>query len=163
MVVFYLLLSVVMGGAVTHEGKKFRVVSKVIGVASAYWPGDGMSGDTCADGKPFTKERCHIAHRTWPLGSKVRVCSVSTKKCAFSFVGDRGPFGACDERGMGKGHVCKGKWRVKIHKSDPGVWRGVVDMSKCVSDKIGGKGLRMVIVERLREIPTEVYGSELVL
>lgn len=121
------------------------------GVATVYWPGDGHSGSTCADGKPFTTTRCHIAHRTWPLGSKVRVCSRKTGRCTISFVGDRGPFGACDHLGQ-KPHSfsCKGKWLIKIRRRDPGTWRGIADLSKCVWKKIGGSGMQIIRLDLLK-------------
>lgn len=134
------------------------------GMVTVYWPGDGHSGKTCADGKPFTRTRCHIAHRSWPLGSKVRVCSRKTGRCTISFVGDRGPFGACDHLGMatrttrrnGKVYykwACFGKWRVKIRRSDPGTWRGIADLSKCVWKKIGGPGMQDIRLDLLKPSP----------
>lgn len=132
------------------------------GLAAVYWPGDGHSGKTCADGKPFTKERCHIAHRSWPLGSRVRICARRTKRCTLTFVGDRGPFGACDHKGIAKRahrrngrliykHQCLGRWMVKIRRTDPGTWRGVADLSRCVAKKLGTRGLHAVRLELLRK------------
>jgi rare lipoprotein A (peptidoglycan hydrolase) len=138
------------------------------GLAAVYWPGDGNSGKTCADGKPFTKERCHVAHRTWPLGSRVRVCSRRTKRCAVTFVGDRGPYGACDHRGMDRHYACKGRWIAQVYTRGQwlirhrggrwrvvprkvGRWRGIVDLSRCVWKKIGGSGLQPVRLELLRK------------
>lgn len=128
----------------------YTVVRTQTGLASVYWPGDGHSGKTCADGKPFTKERCHIAHRHWPMGSMVRVCSLSTRKCAFSFIGDRGTYGACDDKGMDRWYRCKGKWMIKIRRSDPGTWRGIADLSRCVWKQIGGPGLQRVRLQLIR-------------
>lgn len=137
------------------------------GVASVYWPGDKHSGATCADGKPFTKERCHIAHRSWPLGRRVRVCSLRTKRCTTTFVGDRGPWGACDKRGVNpRTFACRGRWFAQVYTKGKwkvryrgkgwvvvpkkqGEWRGVADMSRCVADAIGHTGLRPVRLELL--------------
>lgn len=147
-------------GASIPEGYEVARVQE--GIASVYWPGDGLSGKTCADGKPFTKERCHIAHRSWPLGSRVRVCAKDTGRCALSFVGDRGPFGACDHKGIST-HVqrrngrliykyqCLGRWMVKIRHRDPGTWRGIADLSKCVARKLRTRGLHEVRLELLKK------------
>ena len=121
------------------------------GLASVYWPGDGHSGKVCADGKPFTPQRCHIAHRTWPLGRAVRVCSLTTGRCTTSYIGDRGPFGACDKKGQKKGsYICRGRWLIKIRHKDPGTWRGIADLSRCVWRKIGGPGMQKVTITLLR-------------
>lgn len=143
-----LILILLFFGAPLPKG--YEVAAAQRGLASVYWPGDGHSGTYCADGKRFTKERCHIAHRDWPLGRKVRVCSVRTKKCTISFVGDRGPFGACGPKGIRRNFRCKGRWLVKIRKKDPGVWRGIADLSRCVWRKIGGPGMQIVTIELLR-------------
>ena len=144
----------------------YRIAKTQRGLATVYWPGDGHSGKLCADGKPFTRERCHIAHRSWRLGSKVRVCSRKTGRCTITYVGDRGPFGACDHRGIverthrHKGKLrfkwsCYGKWLIKIRQSDPGTWRGVADLSKCVWKKIGGPGMQVVRLDLLKPTPAQ--------
>lgn len=128
-----------------HDGARVQK-----GVASVYWPGDGHSGPTCADGRPFTKDRCHIAHRFWPLGRRVRICSYKTGKCTTSFVGDRGPFGACDKKGMNpRTFVCRGRWFVKIRRRDPGTWRGIADLSRCVAKRLGRIRMQRVRLELL--------------
>ena len=155
----------------------YRVVARETGVATAYYPGDGHSSTTCADGKPFTADRCHVAHRKdglWQLGKPVRVCSMRTKLCTLSYIGDTGPFGACEFGLMpGSKWHCNGRHFVKVrtrtgwktraltrdgkgwthHTTDPGgTYRGVLDMSRCVRDKISGKrrGIQMVTVELLK-------------
>lgn len=116
------------------------------GLSTVYWPGDGMSGKECADGKRFTATRCHLAHRTWPLGRRVRICSLRTGKCAFTFVGDRGPFGACDSRGMNpRTFACRGQWFVKIRPGPEGRWRGITDLSRCVWRQIGGGPIMQLV------------------
>ena len=156
----------------------YTVVVRESGIASTYYPGDGHSGKTCADGKPFTKERCHVAHRRggpWQLGRTVRVCSHKTKRCTITYMGDTGPFGTCefglDTRRRYRSS-CQGRHFVKVrtrtgwitrsfrndgkgwthHTKDPGgSYRGVLDMSVCVRNKIGGgRGLQFVTVELLR-------------
>lgn len=150
------LLFILLGVSVPPDYAIARVQH---GIASVYWPGDGHSGKTCADGKPFTKERCHIAHRTWPLGRRVRVCSKKTRRCALSFVGDRGPFGACDKKGIRRNHACRGRWLLKIRRTDPGTWRGIADLSRCVAEKIGVRGLQRVRLELLRKKESVVFAA----
>jgi len=120
------------------------------GLTSVYFPGDGHSGTHRADGKRFTVTQCHIAHRHWPLGSLVRVCSQMTKRCVFSHVRDRGPFGACDHKGINpKTLACRGKWLLKIRHQDPGHWRGISDLSLCIWKKIGGPALQNITLDLL--------------
>ena len=77
-------------------------------------------GDKWAGGvAPYLKRKVRpsdwgVAHRTLPLGSKVKVINLRTKRSTIARVIDRGPYGA----------IYRGKWRVKKRKTDPGVWRG---------------------------------------
>jgi hypothetical protein len=147
-----LLAGTLMVLALPHLG--VTVTRTQEGLASTYWPNDGHSGTHCADGTRFTKERCHIAHRSWPLGHPVYICSKVTQRCTLTFVGDRGPFGACDDMGFIPGtFYCKGKWHVKIRKKDPGRWRGVTDMSRCVWKRLGGPGMQHVRLYLLKLPP----------
>jgi len=124
------------------------------GVASVYWPGDGHCGTHRADGKRFTIAQCHIAHRSWPLGTPVAVCSTRTGRCVRSTVQDRGPFGAC--LAGSRTLRCK-QWGLKIRKEDPGTWRGIADLSKCVWLKLGNKqGLQHITLYRLKKERNEV-------
>ncbi len=167
-----LILSILLA-TLSSSDIYYAPVATQRGLATVYFPGDGHSGKECADGAPFTKERCHVAHRTWPLGSRVRVCYRRTGRCALSYVGDRGPYGACRQGMRKRGFACKKDgWFVKVklrrsewitrtrgatswtrHTEDPGgQWRGILDMSRCVHRKIGGgrSGMHTVTVERLR-------------
>lgn len=131
----------------------YITLAKQEGLASVYWPGDGQCGKERADAIPFRPEQCHLAHREWPLGARVRVCSRETKKCAYTRVRDRGPYGACDARGIDpKTHKCRGQWLLKIKRSDPGVWRGVADLTRCVWRRIGGPSMQRVTLERITSL-----------
>jgi len=128
----------------------YTIMAKQEGLASVYWPGDGQCGEVRADTKPFKPGQCHLAHREWPLGTRVRICSKETGSCAITRVRDRGPYGACDRRGMDpRTHQCRGKWMLKRKPSDPGTWRGIADLTRCVWKRIGGPGLQPVILELL--------------
>jgi len=139
----------------------YRIVKTQHGIASVYWPGDGHCGTHRADGKRFTKTQCHIAHRFWPLGRRVRVCSKRTGLCTLSHVRDRGPFGACDELGINpRTLACRGQWSLKIRRHHPGTWRGVADLSVCVSKRIRHRGLSRVRVELLARTKGKVVQWE---
>lgn len=125
----------------------FHLVDR--GVASVHWPGDGMSGNFRADGKFFTNEQCHIAHRTIPLNSIVKVCSIKTKKCIVTAVMDRGPFGSCSKK-LSNGYKCEGKWKIKLKRKSPGTWRGIADLSYCVWKYIGGPQMQIVSIYKLQ-------------
>lgn len=71
-----------------------------------------------------------IAHRTLPCGT--RVLLAHEHGWAAAVVGGRGPYGAYGYRRRG-GYRCRARgqkgWCVKKKKKDPGVWRGIADMT----------------------------------
>jgi hypothetical protein len=58
-----------------------------------------------------------------------------TGRFAVCEVLDRGPFGAKLETG---------EWGMKIHKNDPGQWRGVIDLAPAVADALDHNGREKV-------------------
>lgn len=60
------------------------------GIASYYH--DSLHGNRTASGQVYDKTRMSAAHKTLPLGSKVRVTDVRTGKVITVDVNDRGPF-----------------------------------------------------------------------
>jgi rare lipoprotein A len=60
------------------------------GIASYYH--DSLHGNRTASGQVYDKSRMSAAHKTLPLGSKVRVTDVKTGKAITVRVNDRGPF-----------------------------------------------------------------------
>jgi rare lipoprotein A len=62
----------------------------VMGKASSYGP--GLYGNPTASGQILTPSTRGIAHKTLPLGSKVRLTDPKTKKSVETTVIDRGPF-----------------------------------------------------------------------
>ncbi len=60
------------------------------GIASYYH--DSLHGNKTASGQVYDKTRLSAAHKTLPLGSKVRVTDVKTGKSIVVRVNDRGPF-----------------------------------------------------------------------
>ena len=60
------------------------------GQASYY--GDELAGSRTASGEVFEPERLTAAHRTLPLGSRVRVTNPRTSESVVVRINDRGPF-----------------------------------------------------------------------
>jgi len=60
------------------------------GIASYYH--DSLHGNKTASGQVYNKNQLSAAHKTLPLGSKVRVTDVRTGKSIVVRVNDRGPF-----------------------------------------------------------------------
>jgi rare lipoprotein A len=82
------------------------------------WYGDGKyHGKITASGELFVPEALTMASRTIPLGTYVLV--EGNGRSVWCRVNDRGPYGA----------MHAGRWVLKRRSSDPGVWRGVADLS----------------------------------
>ena len=82
------------------------------------WYGDGKyHGTVTASGEPFVAEALTLASRTIPLGTYVLI--EGNGRSVWCRVNDRGPYGAMHD----------GRWVLKKRSSDPGVWRGVADLS----------------------------------
>ncbi|NEX20332.1 septal ring lytic transglycosylase RlpA family protein [Thiorhodococcus mannitoliphagus] len=60
------------------------------GVASYYH--DSLNGNKTASGQIYNKNRLSAAHKTLPLGTKVRVTDTKTGRSIVVKVNDRGPF-----------------------------------------------------------------------
>ena len=60
------------------------------GIASYYH--DSLHGNKTASGQVYDRNRMSAAHKTLPLGSKVRVTDVKSGKSIVVRVNDRGPF-----------------------------------------------------------------------
>lgn len=58
------------------------------GIASWY----GRENRISSTGKPLSNKLCAAAHRHLPIGSKVKVTSLRTKKSVVVVIEDRGPY-----------------------------------------------------------------------
>ena len=58
----------------------------------ASWYGHPYHGRTTASGETYNMHSMTAAHPSLPFGTKVRVCSKTTKKCVTVRINDRGPF-----------------------------------------------------------------------
>ncbi|RMD82566.1 MAG: septal ring lytic transglycosylase RlpA family protein [Candidatus Dadabacteria bacterium] len=61
-----------------------------IGLAS--WYGPGFEGRPTASGEPYDPQAMTAAHRTLPLGTRVRVVDLATGRSVAVRINDRGPF-----------------------------------------------------------------------
>jgi hypothetical protein len=95
-------------------------------------PGDPLNGgDLRCTHQKLSPGQMVCAHRTLPCGSVVVVHNPRTQKVAVCEVLDRGPFGAV---------LPNGKWGLKLHRSEPGDWRGIVDLSPAVAEALDFNG-----------------------
>jgi len=62
----------------------------VIGTAS--WYGPGFAGKKTASGTRFNPHALTAAHKTLPLGSKVRVVNLANGRSVIVTITDRGPY-----------------------------------------------------------------------
>lgn len=62
------------------------------GTGEASYYGDELAGQPTASGEPFNPNRLTAAHRTLPLGSKLRVTNMRNGESVVVRVNDRGPY-----------------------------------------------------------------------
>lgn len=109
------------------------------GVATRFGdPGDVLAGDHLyCTGKKMEPGALVCAHRTLPCGTLLMLENPRTGRFAVCEVLDRGPFGA---------QLDTGEWAFKIRPSDPGRWRGVVDLAPAVAEALAHNGRERVRV-----------------
>jgi hypothetical protein len=119
------LLLLYIVGAVNLVGDK--------GLATRFGdPGDLLTGAhlSCTHQR-IQPGQLVCAHRTLPCGSVVMLHNPRTNRLAVCEVLDRGPFGAI---------MPDGEWGVKIRPSQPGKWRGVIDLAPAVAQALDHNG-----------------------
>ncbi len=67
-------------------------VGEDAGSGEASYYGPGLEGNPTASGEVFDPERLTAAHRTLPLGSRVRVTNTRNGRSVVVRINDRGPF-----------------------------------------------------------------------
>jgi rare lipoprotein A len=82
-----LALLLVMLFVVSTSKEKRKAIT---GLAS--WYGPGFVGKPMANGKPFDPRRLTAASKTLPLGTKIKVTCLKTKRHVVVTVTDRGPY-----------------------------------------------------------------------
>jgi rare lipoprotein A len=78
------------GPAKTKHVKTKQVKTKQVGLAS--WYGKPHQGRKTASGERFSRKQLTAAHRSLPLGTKVKVTNLRTKQQVVVKVNDRGPY-----------------------------------------------------------------------
>jgi len=133
----------------------FLLLAPEVGLASLYRP---APGSVYADGGRPRPTDAVCAHRTLPLGSRVRV--TLGQRSTVALVRDRGPWGACvPGRGVGRSCPAGYRWRALTRLPRGGWWRGVLDCTPAVWARLGARGWRVVRVEAL---PPATRGRRLV-
>ena len=116
------------GNPETYEvfGKKYRVMKSARGHVErglASWYGPGFHAERTSSGEPYDMYSMTAAHKTLPLGSRVRVVNLSNGREVTVRINDRGPFSpqliidlseAAAER-LGMRHA--GRAQVALHRS----------------------------------------------
>jgi rare lipoprotein A len=73
-------------------------VSKTRQVGLASWYGTHHQGRKTASGERFSRRQLTAAHRSLPLGTKVKVTNLRTQQQVVVKITDRGPYGAGKRR-----------------------------------------------------------------
>ncbi|MBS4029304.1 MAG: septal ring lytic transglycosylase RlpA family protein [Ignavibacteriales bacterium] len=73
-----------------NENEEHDVIKVQEGIASYY--GDAFHGNTTANGETFDMYKFTAAHRTLPLGTKVRVKNLANNRSIILRINDRGPY-----------------------------------------------------------------------
>lgn len=103
-----------------------------------------------------------IAHRYLPCGTKVRITAIRTGRSTFTYVGERGPYGACTYPGWEPGNPTdpnkpnqcpNGYWVIKRKASEPGLWRGAADITPAVAKRVGHTGYELILLEVVPKKP----------
>lgn len=79
------------GGGVTHPPTTTGEPGVQHGMATFY--GDEQQGGPTASGERFDKHKLTAAHRTLPLGTRVRVTNTRNGRSVELRINDRGPYG----------------------------------------------------------------------
>jgi len=69
-----------------------RSIGRSMGMGKASHYGPGLAGNPTASGEIFNPRKLTAAHRTLPLGSRVRVINPRNGQSVVVRINDRGPF-----------------------------------------------------------------------
>jgi hypothetical protein len=113
-------------------------------------PGDRLTGKhlSCTH-QHLAPGQLACAHRTLPCGTTLILENPRNGRFAMCQVLDRGPFGAI---------LPSGSWGMKIKRTQPGEWRGILDMAPAVADALGHNGRERVRIFYQRIAPHLHYG-----
>lgn len=102
-----------------HPKHQKKIYSRNVGKAS--WYGPGFHGRRTASGERFNQFALTAAHKTLPLGTRVRVTNLATDESVVVRINDRGPY-------------AKGR---------------IIDLSRGAATAIGIKGVGNVMIARI--------------
>jgi rare lipoprotein A len=74
----------------TKQMKTKQMKTRQVGLAS--WYGTHHQGRKTASGERFSRKRLTAAHRSLPLGTRVKVTNLRTKRQVVVKINDRGPY-----------------------------------------------------------------------
>jgi hypothetical protein len=113
-------------------------------------PGDRLAGKhlSCTH-KKLQPGQMACAHRTLPCGTTLILENPRNGRFAVCQVLDRGPFGAI---------LPTGSWGVKLRRTQPGAWRGILDLAPAVAKALGHNGRERIRVFYQRIAPHLRYG-----
>jgi len=116
-------------------------------------PGDRLAGKhlSCTHQK-LAPGQMACAHRTLPCGTTLILQNPRNRRFAVCQVLDRGPFGAI---------LPTGSWGVKIRRTQPGAWRGILDLAPAVAKALGHNGRERIRIFYQRIAPHLRYGRQL--
>jgi rare lipoprotein A len=83
---------------VAHGGPAKTTQVKTTQVGLASWYGTHHQGLKTASGERFSRQQLTAAHRSLPLGTKVKVTNLRTKQQVVVKINDRGPYGGGKRR-----------------------------------------------------------------
>jgi len=101
----------------------------------------GGRSPTVLTGKPVTDADVGIAHRTWRMGTRVKIKNLRTGLVATGIVLDRGPYGMVDENGWFNSMLEKDRAKARILKvGRRKAYRGCADITPSFAKKLGHIG-----------------------
>ena len=109
-------------------------------------PGDAYGGrtPTIYYKRPVSSTDMGIAHRTWPMGRRVRVTNLRTGRSVVGLVIDRGPWGKRDKAG---------NWfNSRRERKRVGEYCGCADLTPALAEAIGHDGKDRVRLELLGRV-----------
>ena len=128
--------------------------TEVCSATSFGQPGDKHGGrtPTLLYKRPVGSNDYGIAHRTWPMGTRIRITHIKSGKSALGVVLDRGTYGMRDEKGWFNSKRKKNKKRAAKLLAEKGedAYCGCADITWPMADLIGHKGRDRIKLERLR-------------
>lgn len=165
-----LITMVVLAGACATRAPQSPATRE--GVAS--WYGPGFHGRATASGERYDQNELTAAHRTWPLGTPVRVTHLGNGRSVVVRINDRGPF--VDDREIDLSYgaarrlhmVQAGTAHVRLdpirdYEGPPRAVRFAVQVGSFVTEPHAAAlrrevaGLRGISIAPLRRGPREVY------